>query len=454
MTVSRIEATIKRSRELLRLCTSDFTNQEGLLLMRLLIAAALGTGFLATPLLAQDAPAAAPAVIDVNPEMFTDADRSPEAIKKGEAFLAEVQAAYKKAPAITETISIAVKTPMGDQNQKMSTTWGAGDSFIVSMEDGAQIITSDGKAIFMEIAEDKKKFIKSEIGEAGVMDSLMMMTGGQGLPDPASSFRLSKKAENPQELTNMLSMGTMPNPKVTAFRSDGKSFMMMLAGEGATSIVVFDGKTKLITQNRLAITPPNAPPGLVVDVNFNIDVKVLEKLPKAIAFDAGDRTAVSSFEELGPQPVKVGDTAPTFSLTTLSGDSVDLASLKGEVVVLDFWATWCGPCKRGLPELQKVVDWIEENKLPVKVYGVDVWEQGSTEAKIAAVRKFWSDQKFTFPTLLDLDDSVVAKYGLTGIPGTFIIGQDGKVMKFHGGFDPGMAENLKKELTEALSSAG
>ena len=148
--------------------------------MRLLIAAALGTGFLATPLLAQDAPAAAPAVIDVNPEMFTDADRSPEAIKKGEAFLAEVQAAYKKAPAITETISIAVKTPMGDQNQKMSTTWGAGDSFIVSMEDGAQIITSDGKAIFMEIAEDKKKFIKSEIGEAGVMDSLMMMTGGQG----------------------------------------------------------------------------------------------------------------------------------------------------------------------------------------------------------------------------------------------------------------------------------
>ena len=422
--------------------------------MRLLIAAALGTGILATPLLAQDAPPAAPAVAGVNPEMFTDADKTPEAIKKGEAFLKEVQAAYKKAPAITESISIAVKTPMGDQSQSMTSTWGANNSFIVNMDGGSSIITSDGKDIFLELGNDKKQFVKNAIGAGGAMESLMMMTAGQGIPDPVSGFRLGKTVESGQELAKMLSMGTMPNPKIIGFRSDGKSMMMMLSDEGNTSIVVFDRKAKLITGNRLAITPPNAPPGLVVDVVFAIDVKILEKLPTAIAFDAGDRTSVSSADDLGPKPVAVGDMAPAFNLQTLSGEEVDLASLKGEIVVLDFWATWCGPCKRGLPELQKVVNWIEENDLPVKVFGVDVWEQGSTEEKMAIVSKFWSDQKFTFPTLLDLDDSVVGEYGLTGIPGTFIIGQDGKVMKFHGGFDPGMAENLKKELTEALSSAG
>ncbi len=425
--------------------------------MRLFIAAVLGTGIFATPLLAQDdAPAPAPAVTNVSPEMFTDADKTPEAIKKGEAFLKEVQAAYKKAPAILETITISVKTPMGDQNQKMSSMWGPKNTFIVNMDDGANVITSDGAFMYLEVADDKKKFVKTPVGEAGVMESLMMMTSGQGVPDPVSGFRLEKMSSDGSGLAKMLSMGTMPNPKIMGFRSDAKSgkMMMMLADEGATSIVVFDGKTKLITGNRLAITPPNAPPGLVVDVDFVIDVKVLEKLPTAIAFDAGERTAVDSFDALGPQPIAVGDMAPGFNLETPSGEKVELASLKGEIVVLDFWATWCGPCKRGLPELQKVVNWIAENDLPVKVYGVDVWEQGSTEEKMAMVKKFWTDQKFTFPTLLDFSDSVVAEYGLTGIPGTFIIGRDGKVVKFHAGFDPGMAENLKKELTEALSSAG
>ena len=73
-----------------------------------------------------------------------------------------------------------------------------------------------------------------------------------------------------------------------------------------------------------------------------------------------------------PQPVKVGETAPTFTLATLNGEEISLADLKGQIVVLDFWATWCGPCRKGLPEVQKVVDWIAAEKLPVKVFAVDV----------------------------------------------------------------------------------
>ena len=88
------------------------------------------------------------------------------------------------------------------------------------------------------------------------------------------------------------------------------------------------------------------------------------------------------------------------------------------------------------------------------ILGVDVWENGESDARKKAATDYWTAQKFSFPTVLDLDDSVVGKYGLGGIPATFIIGRDGTIIGYHGGFDPNMAETLKKELTDAVQDKG
>ena len=132
-----------------------------------------------------------------------------------------------------------------------------------------------------------------------------------------------------------------------------------------------------------------------------------------------------------------------------------LSKLQGSVVVLDFWATWCGPCRKGLPLLQEFASWAETSGHPIKVYAVDVWERvKSPDERKAKVKEFWTAQKYTMPTLLDLDDSVVGKYGFSGIPATVIVSPDGKVFRVHDGFSPDMVDTLKKDVAEALKTTG
>ena len=109
-------------------------------------------------------------------------------------------------------------------------------------------------------------------------------------------------------------------------------------------------------------------------------------------------------------------------------------------------------CCNGFPVLNQVVQWAAEADMPVKFFGVNVWEQGDVAAKLKLAKDFWDGQKFSFASLIDSDDSVVAKYGVTGIPTSFIIGRDGKVEVVHQGFDPGMVETMKTELKTAAGN--
>lgn len=124
-----------------------------------------------------------------------------------------------------------------------------------------------------------------------------------------------------------------------------------------------------------------------------------------------------------PQPLPgEGKPAPDFTLKTLSGEEVTLSSLRGKVVLLNFWATWCPPCKEEIPSMVKL-NRIMAGK-PFQMLAVSIDEGGKE-----AVEKFFSQAGATLPTLLDTKQSVGALYGITGVPETFVIDQKGVILK-------------------------
>jgi thiol-disulfide isomerase/thioredoxin len=140
--------------------------------------------------------------------------------------------------------------------------------------------------------------------------------------------------------------------------------------------------------------------------------------------------------------VKAGDAAPDFKLMGLDGKEVSLASLKGKVVLLDFWATWCGPCKAAMPTMQKLHD--EYASKGAVVLGVNTWEQ-----KADAAKDYMASKKFTYGCLLKGDDLATA-YGISGIPTLVVIGKDGKVVEIEVGLADPSGAGLRKMIDAAL----
>jgi cytochrome c biogenesis protein CcmG/thiol:disulfide interchange protein DsbE len=134
-----------------------------------------------------------------------------------------------------------------------------------------------------------------------------------------------------------------------------------------------------------------------------------------------------------------GELAPDFLLPTPAGGTILLSSMKGKVVVLDFWATWCVPCVEALPHLQKVGG--------DEVVAVAVNEQDKAES----IRQFLAGKGFTFRVADDTDGAVARMYGVSTLPTTVIIGADGMVQAQIVGWTTDTARQIDGAVARAVS---
>jgi thiol-disulfide isomerase/thioredoxin len=150
-------------------------------------------------------------------------------------------------------------------------------------------------------------------------------------------------------------------------------------------------------------------------------------------------------EDGGQTSPLLGKPAPEFTIQRLTGAPFDLRTEKGKVIVLDFWATWCGPCVTALPETLKVLAEFD----PAKVTFLAV-NQGEPQPVVAS---FLEKRGWNMPVALDLQQKIGAMYGAESIPHTVIIGQDGQVAWTHTGNAPGDANKLAAAIRKALGLA-
>ena len=149
-------------------------------------------------------------------------------------------------------------------------------------------------------------------------------------------------------------------------------------------------------------------------------------------------TALAANQATAPKP------APDFSLPARDGGVVQLSELKGQVVMINFWATWCGPCRQEMPLLERIHAKYEP--LGFTLLGVNV------EPDSAAATAWLKDVPVTFPILFDAKNAVAEQFGVMGMPNSVFVDREGRVRYVHRGYKPGdearyadMVRSLVKE---------
>ncbi len=138
-----------------------------------------------------------------------------------------------------------------------------------------------------------------------------------------------------------------------------------------------------------------------------------------------------------------GKAAPAFALPARDGSTLDSATLRGKVVLVDFWASWCAPCRQSFPALDDLYRRLGPEGF--EVVGVNLDEER------ADADRFLRERPVSFTIVFDPEATTPDGYGLKTMPGSFLIGRDGTIRGSHSGFRKGDDERLEAEVRELLA---
>ena len=147
----------------------------------------------------------------------------------------------------------------------------------------------------------------------------------------------------------------------------------------------------------------------------------------------------------GARAVAVGDVAPDISATANDGKAARLADLRGKTVWLDFWASWCGPCRQSFPWMNAMHDKYGGSGLAIVAVNVD--------KKRADADRFLAQVPARFPLAFDPEGTTPSAYAIKAMPTSILIGRDGRVLAVHNGFRNEEREALEASIASSLGRA-
>jgi len=170
-----------------------------------------------------------------------------------------------------------------------------------------------------------------------------------------------------------------------------------------------------------------------VDINPSIPDSLFEFKPQP------DAKEVTTFRTSRPSALAIGSEAGDFQLKDLNGREIQLKKLRGNVVLLNFWATWCGPCRLEMPVIEKLHRQFQGKGL--QVFGVN-------DEDAETIRDYVTEHEYSFPTLVDENQQVMSLYRIRGIPTMVVIDREGKIAQYRLGL------SRESDLRTWLSEAG
>ncbi|MEM9058096.1 MAG: TlpA disulfide reductase family protein [Pseudomonadota bacterium] len=141
-------------------------------------------------------------------------------------------------------------------------------------------------------------------------------------------------------------------------------------------------------------------------------------------------------------PAVAEDSAPDFTLKSRDGSNLRLSELRGQVVMINFWASWCGPCRQEMPLLDELYQQYEP--LGFTLLGVNV------EQDVADAERLLKDAPVSFPVLYDPDNAVTKAYDVVAMPSTILVDRDGNMRYVHHGYKPGYEDDYQTQIRELV----
>lgn len=362
--------------------------------------------------------------------------------------------AYRAAPALRDRLRYVVEAP-GSEREPKDLAFGFGAAGEAFAEDPGMAATATGGRLYVTRSDAPTSYVAVPYaGDFGA--ALDAVVGAQGslFEPPPVAMRAGKGFQAWLDSLRFKQLGPLrvtgcaeaPGP-TGSVRTE-----VRLAAENGTVVVGVDPSTHFLADLAMQIRPPGAPDGFVVRVEGTFAPEVLDARRGAVRFEPGDRAAVAGFAELGSDRLRPGSPAPAISLRDLKGRTLSLATMRGRVVVLDLWATWCVSCWKTLRSAEALHAWARAEQLSVTVLPVNTLEQADTDAeRVKRVAAFWRSQGLSLETALDDGDAAFRALGSPGLPSVVVIDAAGTIRAVFTGVLPDPERTLREAVRHALA---